>query len=137
MNDEELITTYVDGRMSEQSALRLRRACRWMQACAGRSRSHACWPTNHARWKWCQRRKLILPHDFGKAVQPVTPAPHVDLRRWFFRLSSVAAAVVFMFAVAFDTLRNALPATPVPAAAPMSATMQEAQAPESRHCNEC
>ncbi len=132
MNDEELITTYVDGRMSEQERVAfearlqmdagLRRQVSITRLLADQSRQVEIVPAP---------KNFILPQDFGKAAQPVTPAPHVDLRRWFFRLSSVAAAVVFMFAVAFDTLRNALPATPVPAAAPMSATMQEAQAPEA------
>jgi hypothetical protein len=127
MNDEELISAYVDGRMSEperaafearlQADAALRRQVAVTRLLVDQSRQvEAVKPP----------KNFILPLDFGKTAKPATPAPRFNLRLLFFRLGSVAAAVVFMFAVAFEALRTTLPAAPLPAAAPMAAQAPEA-----------
>jgi hypothetical protein len=125
MSDEELISAYVDGRMSEperaafearvQADAALRRQVAVTRLLVDQSRQVESVPAP---------KNFILPRDFGQTAPPPAPAYRFDLRQWFFRLGSVAAAVVFMFAVAFDTLRTTVPApAPLPAAAPMSAPM--------------
>jgi hypothetical protein len=127
MSDEELISAYVDGHMSEperaafearvQADAALRRQVAVTRLLVDQSRQVESVPAP---------KNFILPHDFGKAAPQPVPAPRFNLRQLFFRLGSVAAAVVFMFAVAFDTLRTTLPAAPIPAAAPMAAQAPEA-----------
>lgn len=120
MTDEELISAYVDGRMSEPERVAfearlladaaLRRQVAVTRLLVDQSRQVESVPTP---------KNFILPQDFGKAAQPATPARRFDWRLLFFRLGSVAAAMVFVFAVAFDALRSTPPATPV--AAPKAA----------------
>lgn len=127
MNDEELISAYVDGRMSDperaafgarlQTDAALRRQVAVTRLLVDQSRQVEIAPVP---------KNFILPRDFGKAAAPPTPLPRYNLRQIFFRLGSVAAAVVFMFAVAFDTLRNTLPAAPMPMAAPAAMQAPEA-----------
>lgn len=119
MTKEELISAYVDGRMSEperaafearlQADAALRRQVALTRLLVDQSRQVEVVPPP---------KNFILPHDFGTTKQK--PAQRFDWRLLFFRLGSVAAAMVFVFAVAFDALRNTPPAT-TPAAAPMAA----------------
>lgn len=132
MNDEELISAYVDGRMSEpeRAAFEAR-----LQADAALRRQVAVTRLLVDQSRQVERvpapKNFILPQDYGKAAPQTAPAPRFDFRQLFFRLGSVAAAVVFMFAVAFDTLRTTLPAAPMPATAPMSVPPADMQAPEA------
>jgi hypothetical protein len=130
MNDEELISAYVDGRMSEperaafearlQADAALRRQLAVTRLLVVQSRQVESVPAP---------KNFILPHDFGKATQPATSSKRIDWRLLFFRFGSVAAAMVFVFAVAFDALRSTPAATP--AAAPMAAQAEVTLAPEA------
>ena len=125
MPDDELISAYVDGRMSEperaafearlqaDAALRRQVAVTRLLVDQSRQVESVAAPKN-----------FILPQDFSKTAQPVPPARRFDWRLLFFRFGSVAAAMVFVFAVAFDALRNT-PAA-LPAAAPMAAQVTSA-----------
>lgn len=130
MNDEELISAYVDGRMSEperaafetrlQANAVLRRQVAVTRLLVDQSRQveNVAAPKN-----------FILPQDFGKATQPAAPSKRFDWQLLFFRFGSVAAALVFVFAVTFDALSSTPPA--LPAAAPMAAQPAATSAPEA------
>ena len=130
MNDEELISAYVDGRMSEperaafearlQADAALRRQVAVTRLLVDQSRQVESVPAP---------KNFILPQDFGRATQPATPSKRFDWRLLFFRFGSMAAATVFVFAVAFEALRVTPPATP--AAAPMAAQVEATTAAEA------
>lgn len=130
MSEEELISAYVDGRMSEperaafEARLKaedaLRRQVAVTRLLVDQSRQVEVVPAP---------RNFILPQDFGKATQPATPTKRFDWRLLFFRFGSVTAAIVFVFAVAFDALRSTPPAAP--AIAPMAAQVESTPAQEA------
>ncbi len=129
MSDEALISDYVDGRLSgpERAAFEarllvdagLRRQLAVTRLLADQSRRMETVPAP---------KNFILPLDFGKSASAAAPARRRDWRLLFFRFGSVAAAMVFVFAVAFDALRSTPPA---PAAAPMAAIAQATATPEA------
>lgn len=128
MSDEALISDYVDGRLSgpERAAFEarllvdagLRRQLAVTRLLADQSRRMETVPAP---------KNFILPLDFGKSASAAAPARRRDWRLLFFRFGSVAAAMVFVFAVAFDTLRS----TSAPAAVPMAAIAQATATPEA------
>ncbi len=130
MSDEALISEYVDGRLSgpERAAFEAR-----LLVDAGLRRQVAVTrllvDQSHQVESVPVPKNFILPLDFGKPAPAAPPARRHDWRLLFFRFGSVAAAMVFVFAVAFDALRSAPPATP--AAAPMAAITQATATPET------
>ena len=121
MNEEELISAYVDGQMSD--AERTAFEARLAQDAALRRRVLVTRLLVREAGKLptvALPRNFILPLDAGRA-RPQAERPQASFPRWIFRFGSVAATVVFAALVALEVLQPAAPAAQPEMAIPMSA----------------
>lgn len=125
VSDDELISTYVDGRLSEhervafEARLRveagLRRRVMATQLLAREARQISAVPAP---------RNFILSRDIGAARAPAQACAPSLFPVSLFRLGSVTAALLFVFFVGLDVMQSSSrTARVVPAAAPMVASL--------------
>ncbi|MFC1466576.1 MAG: anti-sigma factor family protein [Candidatus Brachytrichaceae bacterium NZ_4S206] len=124
MIEDELISAYVDGRMSEAERAAfdarmaqdpvLRRRVAATRLLVREARAlHSVQPP----------RNFILPLDAGRK-QPAPEPRRSSFSPWVFRLGSLATTVIFVSLVAFEVLRPA-PFAAAPAAVPAAAPAAE------------
>lgn len=131
MTEDELISAYVDGRLSE--AERAAFDARMVQDPALRRRVAATrLLVREARALPAVQppRNFILPLDAGRK-QPAPEPRRSSFSPWIFRLGSLAATLIFVSLVAFELLRPAPFAAPaaVPAAAPAAEMSPQRELP--------
>src|SRR5262245_22753972 len=122
MSEDELISGYLDGQLSAaeraafetrlngDAALRRRVAATHLLTTEARQMPAMAAPRN-----------FILPHDYGQTKPTPAPSrPQSLLPVWLLRLGSIAAALLFVFIVAFDVTRpTAFSPASAPAAPPV------------------
>lgn len=128
MTDDELISAYVDGRLSEAERSMLE--ARMAQDAVLRRRIAATRLLVHEARAIPARqlpRNFILPLDAGRKLRG--PEPRRSSSSWVFRLGALAATVIFVSLVLVELLGTA--GTPTaPMSAPASAeTMAQSESP--------